>query len=65
MIIAVDFEVNDNREQNDWTASRKVYAHTYIDDAAAGVPLKDGSVDWEAIGPLVMGMIEKRKAVTG
>ena len=47
--------VNNNPEQYKWTASPKVYAHAYIDDAALGVPLvtpHDGSrpyVDWSRV----------------
>jgi hypothetical protein len=45
------FGINTNPEQHTWTASPKAYAHTYIDDAAFGVPLitsKDERpyVDW-------------------
>lgn len=41
--------------QSRWTSSTKCYAHTYIDDAALGVPLKRGAgtsrpyVDWKAV----------------
>jgi hypothetical protein len=31
--------INQNPEQHAWTSSPKVYAHLYIDDAAAGAPL--------------------------
>lgn len=31
--------VNENPTQKSWTASPKVYAHLYIDDAALGCPL--------------------------
>lgn len=60
--------VNKNPEQKDWTASPKVYAHVYIDDAAFGCPLRmparAGSrpiVDWYKLGPQVMNLIETRK----
>lgn len=33
------FGINCNPEQSEWTNSPKVYAHTYIDDAALGCPL--------------------------
>jgi len=33
------FGVNENPTQKSWTASPKVYAHMYIDDAAFGCPL--------------------------
>ena len=60
----IEFDhVNENPQ--DWTTSNKAYAHVYIDDAAAGVPLKENPrcggrpfVDWDVIGPLVMEMIE-------
>lgn len=48
---------NENPEQKEWTSSPKVHAHRYIDDRAAGVPLKPAAVggplvvDWDAIGP--------------
>ena len=34
------YGVNENPTQKQWTASPKVYAHIYIDDAAFGCPLK-------------------------
>lgn len=46
------FGVNSNPEQKSWTASPKVYADLYIDDAALGVPLTTSQtsvrpyVDW-------------------
>lgn len=54
-----------------WTESPKLYANTYIDDAAAGVPLVERagfarpSVDWFKVGPLVDAMIEKHKSHYG
>lgn len=52
--------VNRNPEQ-DWSTSPKCYAHRYVDDAAAGVPLRSlarvgarPAVDWEAIGPALL-----------
>ena len=33
------YGVNENPSQKSWTASPKVYAHLYIDDAALGCPL--------------------------
>ena len=53
--------INDNPDQLNWTNSRKVYAHHYIDDAALGVPLLPGLrterpyVDWTAISYLIFG----------
>jgi len=45
------FGVNENPDQKEWTSSPKVYAHLYIDDAAACMPLvKEAGhryyVDW-------------------
>lgn len=46
------FGINENPTQKSWTASPKVYAHIYIDDAALGCPLKTNRnstitfVDW-------------------
>lgn len=46
------FCINSNPEQKSWTASPKVYADLYIDDAALGVPLTTSQtsvrpyVDW-------------------
>ena len=46
------FGINSNPEQKSWTASQKVYADLYIDDAALGVPLTTSQtsvrpyVDW-------------------
>lgn len=51
--------VNSNPGQHTWSASPKQYAHVYVDDAAAGCPLRTrpGSrrafVDWAAAGPMV------------
>lgn len=51
--------VNENPKQRSWTASPKVYANIYIDDAAVGCPLfvSPGErpwADWETIGPRVL-----------
>lgn len=52
--------VNHNAEQSRWTSSPKVYAHLYIDDAALGIPLKQGLkgerpfVDWTACRQLLV-----------
>lgn len=46
------FGINSNPEQKSWTASPKVYADLYIDDAALGIPLTTSQtsvrpyVDW-------------------
>jgi hypothetical protein len=47
------FGINENPTQKSWTASPKVYANLYIDDAALGCPLTTDSfpfvkpyVDW-------------------
>lgn len=34
------YAINDNPEQCGWSKSRKIYAHTYIDDQFLGCPLK-------------------------
>lgn len=60
------FGVNTNPEQKRWTSSPKAYADLYIDDAAAGCPLKfeDGVsrpyVDWEKMREVLAdyGLIE-------
>ena len=56
-----------NENPQDWTTSPKAYAHTYIDDAALGCPLRENPrmggrpfVDWDAVGPRVMEMIESK-----
>ena len=46
--------VNNNPDQHDWTSSKKIYAHYYIDDSCIGVPLiyKEGKrpyVNWKAV----------------
>lgn len=61
--------VNSNPEQLEWSASPKMYAHLYIDDAALGVPLVyevlEGGrnsrpfVDWSVVGPMVLEKIRK------
>lgn len=54
------YDVNNNPTQKDWTNSRKVYAHLYIDDAALGVPLKQDRgddrayVDWVEVRRLLV-----------
>ncbi len=46
------YDINRNKEQQKWTTSPKVHADIYIDDSAAGCPVKyeDGEryhyVDW-------------------
>jgi len=65
------WQVNTNIEQDSWTASRKVYAHAYIDDAAIGCPMivhpagDSMVVDWNAVGPIALKMIEARKVALG
>lgn len=56
--------VNENPDQFQWTASPKVYAHIYIDDAAYGVPLREmprmgarPAVDWSIVGPAVLAIL--------
>lgn len=46
------YGINENPSQKRWTASPKIYAHIYIDDAAIGIPLIIPSigrpyVNWE------------------
>jgi len=50
--------VNENPDQHIWTTSKKIYANSYIDDAAVGCPvrltvLKNGEryrvVDWNMV----------------
>lgn len=53
------FGINENPTQGGWTSSPKAYAKIYIDDAAAGCPLKDGHVDWECVGPVVLERIKR------
>jgi hypothetical protein len=50
------YGVNENPTQKSWTASPKVYAHLYIDDAALGCPLMFNNavsnrpfVNWELV----------------
>jgi len=49
------YAVNNNLSQNHWTASRKVFAHVYIDDRNYGTPLTYHTgfskpvVDWSKI----------------
>ena len=50
------YGVNENPTQKSWTASPKVYANLYIDDAALGCPLKMDRavsdrpfVNWDAV----------------
>lgn len=60
------YAINTNPDQKSWTSSPKVYADLYIDDAAAGCPIKfmDGVsrpfVDWDRMRKLLVdyGMIE-------
>lgn len=53
--------VNVNPSQAAWSASRKVYAHTYIDDAALGCPLISVElgrphVDWVRVREMLVEM---------
>jgi hypothetical protein len=58
--------VNENPQQREsqWSTSPKVYAHAYVDDAAAGTPLlRDPGnilpyVDWSLVGPHVLDVLE-------
>lgn len=57
-----------NESPQDWTTSPKLYAHVYIDDAAACAPLiyppngKRPYLDWSIVGPSVMKQIEEYNA---
>ena len=61
----VEFDhVNHNPSQARWTSSPKVYAQMYIDDAAAGTPLRESAraggrpvVDWATLRPIIFGKI--------
>lgn len=53
--------IQDNPTQHTWSASRKVYANMYIDDAALGCPLKEDLsfcnrpfVDWASVRQLLI-----------
>lgn len=56
------YGVNCNPDQKSWTASPKVYADLYIDDAALGIPLKTSPtstrpfVDWVAVRELLVSL---------
>ncbi len=59
--------VNSNPQQASWTTSPKAYAHVYIDDAAAGCPLRESPrmggrpyVDWDIVGPAVMATLTEK-----
>lgn len=60
------YGINENPAQKEWTQSPKAYAHLYIDDAALGIPLRDGFpgerpfVDWEAVRLLLQPNAELR-----
>lgn len=58
--------INENPQQKEsrWSTSGKVYAHVYIDDAAAGTPLVHPPhggrlpyVNWNLVGPNVRDLI--------
>lgn len=57
------YGVNNNPSQRYWSTSPKVYANLYIDDCAAGVPMRIGAddlpvVDWEKIKEIVLDLIK-------
>ncbi len=60
------YAVNDNPNQHSWSTSRKVYAHRYIDDLAAGVPLIQPEgfnrpcIDWSIITPEIETFLRLR-----
>ena len=54
------YAFNDNPSQNDWSKSRKIFAHVYIDDQFLGCPLmivpgysNRAFVDWETVAPIL------------
>lgn len=57
--------INNNPEFE--TASKKVYAHIYIDDAAIGCPrlhtadAKRQYVDWARVGPMALESVQRIK----
>ena len=58
--------INENPTQHTWTASPKVYAHRYIDDAALGTPLvfpkmERPYVDWKFMGPVLLEAIVRAR----
>jgi hypothetical protein len=62
------FAVNENPTQRSWTDSPKAYAHQYVDDAAAGCPLRENPrmggrpfVDWSVVGPLLWKELKRRE----
>lgn len=50
---------NNHPNQHEWTTSRKIHCHAYVDDMAMGAPLiypGDGMrpyVDWDVMGPML------------
>lgn len=55
------FGVNANPDQQALRLfSAKVYAHLYVDDAALGAPLREGSIDWERAGPELLRFCRAR-----
>lgn len=60
--------VNQVPDDAAWTASPKLYAHIYIDDAAFGCPLvyplrlQRPYVDWKVVGHQVEHFIEQHRA---
>lgn len=47
---------NNNPDQKRWSSSKKIYAHTYLEDTAIGMPLITSArkpyVDWDQLGPM-------------
>lgn len=39
------YGINENKTQNTWTSSQKVYANLYIDDATLGCPLIQHNIE--------------------
>lgn len=61
------YGVNQNPDQDTWTASPKAYGEVYIDDSAFGCPLIQPKgfarpcVDWKKVGPQVEHMLLSRR----
>lgn len=49
------YGINENPIQHNWTSSKKIFAHIYIDDSSLGIPLKHDEystlpyVDWSRV----------------
>ena len=58
------WSVNDNPDQYNWTTSRKIYAHIYIDDCNIFSPLlfdiksNRNYLNWNVVGPRILQIIK-------